>query len=102
MPRGEGMLPLVLSCEHGGNRVPGPWKDRFRGARDVLDSHRGWDPGALSLARSRARALDATLKDLLNAAPRGQRAGVVTRATVLRGATAFPSAAAKRTTPTKG
>lgn len=90
MPRGEGTPPLVLGCEHGWNRVPGPWKDRSRGARHVLDSHSGWDPGA------------ATLEDLLNAAPRGQRAGLVTRATVLPRAAASRSAAAKRTTPTRG
>jgi predicted N-formylglutamate amidohydrolase len=54
-------VKLVLSCEHGGNRVPARWRDHFRGAQAFLQSHRGWDPGALSLARSLARHLGAPL-----------------------------------------
>lgn len=52
---------IVLSCEHGGNRVPPAYRPWFRRARRVLDSHRGWDPGALVLARALARALDAPM-----------------------------------------
>lgn len=48
---------LVLSCEHGGNRVPAAWAHLFVGARSVLASHRGWDPGALAMARVLARRL---------------------------------------------
>jgi len=33
----------------------------FRARRRLLDSHRGHDPGALAMARSLARSLDATL-----------------------------------------
>ena len=54
-------LPLVLSCEHGGNHVPARWQTLFRGAEAVLESHRGWDPGALRLARALARRLSAPL-----------------------------------------
>jgi predicted N-formylglutamate amidohydrolase len=57
----EPPLPLVLSCEHGGNRVPARWRGLFRGAQHLLDSHRGWDPGALPLARALARSLGAPL-----------------------------------------
>lgn len=46
---------LVLTCEHGGRRVPREHAALFRGARAVLESHRGWDPGALDLARRMAR-----------------------------------------------
>lgn len=46
---------LLLTCEHGGNRVPRSYAHLFRGASDVLASHRGWDPGALQLARLLAR-----------------------------------------------
>ncbi len=46
---------LLLTCEHGGNRVPRAYASRFRGAAAVLESHRGWDPGALALARKLAR-----------------------------------------------
>ena len=52
---------LVVSCEHGGNRVPTGYSALFRGQRSVLASHRGWDPGALPLARTLARSLDAPL-----------------------------------------
>jgi predicted N-formylglutamate amidohydrolase len=52
---------VVLSCEHGGNRVPPPYRSLFRGKRAVLDSHRGWDSGALDLARAIATSLDAPL-----------------------------------------
>ncbi len=50
-------LRLVLTCEHGGNRIPAEYKALFRGAARVLASHRGWDPGALALARALARRL---------------------------------------------
>ena len=48
---------LLLTCEHGGNRVPSGYAELFRGAEAVLASHRGWDPGALTLARLIAREL---------------------------------------------
>jgi predicted N-formylglutamate amidohydrolase len=54
-------LALVLSCEHGGNAVPAEYRALFKGAKRALASHRGWDPGALDLARALARALDAPL-----------------------------------------
>lgn len=47
-----------MSCEHGGNRVPG-FTRRF--SRKFLHSHRGYDPGALDLARDFANASGAPL-----------------------------------------
>jgi predicted N-formylglutamate amidohydrolase len=41
---------IIISCEHGGNSVPEKYKALFTGAEDVLNSHRGWDPGALEVA----------------------------------------------------
>jgi predicted N-formylglutamate amidohydrolase len=52
---------VVISCEHAGNGVPPAYRALFRGQRRVLQSHRGWDPGALDLARTLSRALDAPL-----------------------------------------
>lgn len=52
---------LLITCEHGGNRVPLAWSPLFRGSRALLDSHRGWDPGALVLARELARRFDAPI-----------------------------------------
>lgn len=54
-------LALVLSCEHGGNRVPPAYRARFRGKTSALKSHRGWDPGALDLARAMADQTGAPL-----------------------------------------
>ena len=48
---------LVLSCEHGGKRIPREYAALFRGASALLASHRGWDPGALLVARSLSRRL---------------------------------------------
>ena len=50
---------LVLTCEHGGNRVPAPYRQLFatRAAQAALDSHRGYDLGALALARRLSRQL---------------------------------------------
>ena len=47
---------LVLSCEHGGNEVPPAYAALFVGHESLLDSHRGWDPGALELGRQMASA----------------------------------------------
>jgi predicted N-formylglutamate amidohydrolase len=47
----------VLTCEHAGHRVPQRYAELFAGAQGVLESHQGWDPGALRLARLLARRL---------------------------------------------
>lgn len=52
---------LLLTCEHGGRRIPAAHRSLFRGAGGILRSHRGWDPGALPLARRLARATSAPL-----------------------------------------
>lgn len=52
---------LLLSCEHAGNRVPAVFARLFRGAAGALKSHRGWDAGALELARTLSRRLEAPL-----------------------------------------
>jgi predicted N-formylglutamate amidohydrolase len=46
---------LLLTCEHAGRRVPRDCAQHFRTARRDLASHRGWDPGALEVARALAR-----------------------------------------------
>ncbi len=52
---------LVLTCEHADHRIPRRYAALFAGAEDVLASHRGWDPGALRLARLLARRLERPL-----------------------------------------
>jgi predicted N-formylglutamate amidohydrolase len=56
--RGNSSPPdLVLTCEHAGNRIPREYARLFAGAREALASHRGFDPGALPLAKLVARRL---------------------------------------------
>lgn len=54
-------LSIVMSCEHGGCRVPPEYRALFRGKQHLLDSHRGWDPGARAVAERLARTLSAPL-----------------------------------------
>jgi predicted N-formylglutamate amidohydrolase len=52
---------VLITCEHGGNRIPPRYRDLFIGFEALLQTHRGFDPGALALARDLAKALDAPL-----------------------------------------
>ena len=54
---------LLFTCEHGGARVPPKYGSLFArpSAKRKLESHRGSDHGALSLARALALAFDAPL-----------------------------------------
>ncbi len=52
---------LLITCEHGGNTVPQRYAPLFRDAACLLESHRGYDPGALAVARVLARRWKAPL-----------------------------------------
>ena len=52
---------LILTCEHAGNRVPARFRPLFVGHEELLPTHRGWDPGALLLAREMAERFSAPL-----------------------------------------
>jgi predicted N-formylglutamate amidohydrolase len=52
---------LVITCEHGGNRIPSRYHNLFYAHQALLDSHRGFDPGALIMARALATAFTAPL-----------------------------------------
>jgi predicted N-formylglutamate amidohydrolase len=52
---------FIITCEHGGNRVPAPYRPLFRGQMTLLDSHRGYDPGSLVMAKTLASAFAAPL-----------------------------------------
>ncbi len=52
---------ILLSCEHGGNRIPRRYATYFRGAHTALMSHRGYDAGALWLARWLSQRWDVPL-----------------------------------------
>ncbi len=55
-------IRLMISCEHGGNRVPTEYRALFRGHEELLATHRGYDIGILPLARRLAAALDAPVE----------------------------------------
>jgi predicted N-formylglutamate amidohydrolase len=59
--RGDGGMKaaLLLTCEHGGNRVPRAW--RGVAPAGLLNTHRGYDAGALGLAKALRDMLDAPL-----------------------------------------
>jgi predicted N-formylglutamate amidohydrolase len=42
-------MKLVLTCEHGGNKIPAKYLPLFADAQEALNSHRGLDLGALDL-----------------------------------------------------
>ncbi|MEP7056410.1 MAG: N-formylglutamate amidohydrolase [Caldimonas sp.] len=52
---------LLITCEHAGKRVPAEYRALFDGHDALLNTHRGWDPGALTLAREIAAEFDAPL-----------------------------------------
>ncbi len=57
---------LLGTCEHGGNRVTARYAVLFRGRRRKLHSHRGYDAGALLMARAfRAPLAASTITRLL-------------------------------------
>ena len=52
---------FLVTCEHGGNRIPARYWPLFKRHRALLESHRGYDPGALATAREFSAALGAEL-----------------------------------------
>ena len=53
----------IFTCEHASNQVPEEFGYLFEvdEAKDLLESHRGWDPGALQLAEILSENLSAPL-----------------------------------------
>lgn len=54
---------LLLTCEHGGFQVPEKYKYLFESeeAQEILQTHRGWDPGTLEFARSCSQRFEVPL-----------------------------------------
>jgi predicted N-formylglutamate amidohydrolase len=52
---------FLITCEHGGNRIPSRYRSCFASREDVLQTHRAFDPGALELARKLSRQFQAPL-----------------------------------------
>jgi len=53
------MTAIVVTCEHASGRVPARYRSLFAGRERLLESHRGYDKGALPLARAVAQAFGA-------------------------------------------
>lgn len=58
---GTAASALIITCEHGGNRIPPAFRALFTHQQALLDSHRGYDAGALLMANTFATAFHAPL-----------------------------------------
>lgn len=47
---------LLFTCEHGGNEIPHAYALLFKKMKKFLETHRGYDPGALELAKEISRS----------------------------------------------
>ncbi|MGC9328495.1 MAG: N-formylglutamate amidohydrolase [Candidatus Hinthialibacter sp.] len=54
-------MKLLITCEHGGNQIPPEYQSWFEDSQDLLNSHRGFDLGALAMARRLAARFNAPL-----------------------------------------
>ncbi|MFH2003304.1 MAG: N-formylglutamate amidohydrolase [Bacteroidota bacterium] len=45
-------MKIVITCEHGGNKIPKEYQQIFGPHKNLLASHRGYDIGALDLANT--------------------------------------------------
>jgi len=52
---------LLITCEHGGNRVPARYRHLFGGRQGLLETHRAYDVGGLVMAKEIAASFDAPL-----------------------------------------
>jgi predicted N-formylglutamate amidohydrolase len=44
-------MKIIITCEHGGNKIPNTYLYLFANEKEILETHRAYDPGALELAR---------------------------------------------------
>jgi len=51
----------VITCEHGGNWIPKPYRELFQDSQAILATHQGFDSGALSMANTLATEFSAPL-----------------------------------------
>ncbi len=52
---------FLITCEHGGNTIPLAYQGLFQAQDNLLNSHYGYDVGALAMAQSLAATLNAPL-----------------------------------------
>jgi predicted N-formylglutamate amidohydrolase len=56
-------IKVLLTSEHGGNEVPSKYSRLFKSDRDVLNTHRAFDPGSLDLCRHLRELSDFSLEN---------------------------------------
>lgn len=61
MPGRKSLVPVLISAEHASCSVPEEWARLFVGHADLLQSHRGWDPGTPELGAALSAAFRAPL-----------------------------------------
>lgn len=54
-------MNILVTCEHGGNDIPKKFRQLFFDAQEVLQTHRGYDLGALSISQMLAHGLQSRL-----------------------------------------
>lgn len=59
--RARARASIILTCEHGGHKIPTPLAHRFKGRKKILASERGWDFCALKVAKILSQHLHAPL-----------------------------------------
>ena len=53
---------FIITCEHGGNKIPSKYSHLFDSkGKAALNTHRGWDPGALIIAKAIKKQLKVPL-----------------------------------------
>jgi len=52
---------IIITCEHGGSEIPDKYADLFKDQKELLESYRGYDPGALEHAKKLAEIFSAPL-----------------------------------------
>jgi predicted N-formylglutamate amidohydrolase len=50
---------IIVTCEHAGKYIPNAYSHLFEEKEELLNSHRGWDIGALEIGKYAARMLQA-------------------------------------------
>lgn len=56
-----GRRKIVITCEHASHYIPKAYSHLFVGGEDIVKTHRGWDPGAFTIAKFLAKHLEAPL-----------------------------------------
>lgn len=55
-------MRILVTCEHGGNKIPRSLQGLFKDQKTLLQTHRGYDIGALPVAKALSLSLDCPLR----------------------------------------